>query len=274
MAVAATETISTTEPTGFDGYPNSRDLLEKYAGYSADEIEDAVLSLRDRAWETFPFPRIGAFDFLDLALSNRTRVYHKLLTRLQAGDTFLDVGRCLGHDIRKLVFDGAPAENMFGADLLQGYVDLGYNLFRDRDTLKTKFVQANVLDDITTGAWPELVGKFDTVSFSLVLHCFPWERQVAMLERGVAVLKEGKLGTTTTGTACGVEEAPVEDWNGKVPVHNPEPFRKLMAEVEAKTGTKWKVDVALDNCYSRSDPRYSWIAPKMKRLVFELTRVG
>jgi hypothetical protein len=161
-----------------------------------------------------------------------------------------------------------------GAELRQGYLDLGYELFRDKDTLKSKFYQANVLDDIATGAWPALVGRFDVVNFSLVLHCFEREGQVAMLARGIAALKPGKLVTTIMGTACGAVEATELEWDGKVPVHSPESFRELVAEVEERTGTKWEVDVALDNFYNPDDERFNWIGAKMKRLVFELTRVA
>lgn len=229
---------------------------------------------RDRAWEVFPFPCIGVFDFLEFSLANRSRVYHKLVARLQAGETFLDVGCCFGHDIRKLIFDGAPAENLVGAELRQGYIDLGYDLFRDRARLKAKILQANVLDDITSGPWPDLVGKFDIVNFSMVLHVFPWDGQVAMLERGIQALKPAKLGTTMTGIACGNEDGLELDWDGKIPVHNPETFRKLVGEVEAKTGTRWEVKVELDNCWIVLDPRYEWMERGMRRLVFEMTRIA
>lgn len=95
-----------------------------------------------------------------------------------------------------------------------------------------------------------------------------------MLERGIQVLKAGKLGTTIIGTACGTEGGVEEDWGEKIPNHNPETFRELMAEVEARTGTKWEIEVELDNCWSVWDPKYFWIGPRMKRLVFEMTRVG
>jgi len=210
-----------------------------------------------------------------LTLSTRNRLYPRLLLRLQAGATFLDIGCCLGQDIRKLVFDGVPAENLAGAELRQGYIDLGYELFRDKEKLVSKMYQANILDDLTVEPWPQLEGKFDVVNFSMVLHVFTREEQLVMFQRGIEVLKAGELGTTILGMACGADEASVEEWHGKgVMIHNPETFSKLIEEVGDMTGTKWKVEVELDNYISMWDPKYRWIGPRMRRLVWELTRVA
>ncbi|KAI1172928.1 methyltransferase [Nemania sp. FL0916] len=253
----------------------ARQLLEQYSGIHPSEMVDELIKFRDRAWNTYPFPCVGLFDFIDLALSTRNRLYPRLLYRLQAGATLLDIGCCLGQDIRKLVFDGVPAENVAGAELRQGFIDLGYELFRDKKTLASKMYQANVLDDSSVGPWPQLEGTFDVVNFSMVLHVFPRDEQISMFERGVKVLKTEKLGTTILGTACGGDEPSVEMWYGTpVMIHNPETFQKLIEEVGEKTGTKWKVEVALDNYMSIWEPKFQWIGPTIRRLVWELTRVA
>ncbi|KAI0545618.1 hypothetical protein F4679DRAFT_560611 [Xylaria curta] len=253
----------------------ARQLLEQYGGYIPSEMAAEVTKFRDRAWDTFPFPCLGTFEFLDLTLSTRNRVYPRLLSRLQAGATFLDVGCCLGQDIRKLIFDGVPAENVAGAELRQGYIDLGYDLFRDRETLASEMHQANVLDDPTVAPWPQLLGRFDIVNFSFVLHCFSRDKQVVMFEQGIRVLKAGKLGTTIMGMASGANESHMSMWHGEgVFIHNPETFRNLIQEVEEKTKTKWKVEVELDNYINHSEPKYGWIGPKMRRLVWEMTRIA
>lgn len=223
----------------------------------------------------YPFPCIGTFEFTDLTLATRNRLYPRLLFRLQAGATFLDIGCCLGQDIRKLVFDGVPAENVAGAELRQGYIDLGYDLFRDRETLVSKMYQANLLDGPTVEPWPQLEGRFDVVNFSMVLHVFTREEQVTMFERGIKVLKTGEVGTTILGMACGAEEPSEDMWHGKaVMIHNPETFKKLIKEVEDKTGTKWEVEVELDNYLNMWVPKYHWVGPKVRRLLWEMTRVA
>lgn len=36
--------------------------------------------------------------------------------------------------------DGAPAANLIGTDIQQGFLDLGYDLFKDHDTFEGRFM--------------------------------------------------------------------------------------------------------------------------------------
>ncbi|CAF9913778.1 MAG: hypothetical protein ALECFALPRED_001367 [Alectoria fallacina] len=98
-------------------------------------------------------------------------------------------------DIRKLVFDGAPSENILGADLRPEFIDLGYDLFCDRDTLKSKFLIGDVFDQTTCSAFRELDGKINIVYAASFFHLFNWEDQLGMTERVVRLLTpvEGSL---------------------------------------------------------------------------------
>ncbi|KAK3325921.1 hypothetical protein B0H66DRAFT_616655 [Apodospora peruviana] len=249
-----------------------RQLLIKYSGIPAEDVEKELLALRAGAWETFPFPCIGNFDFLGLALSLRNLLYPRLLSRLQPGGArFLDVGCCLGQDIRKLVFDGAPAENLVGLELRQGYINLGYDLFRDRSKLGAKMLQGDFVNDSLDDK--EIWGRFDIVNFSMVLHVFSWEDQVRLLERGIKALKPNTSGTSIIGLACGSLDGKIEDWGGQVPAHNEESFVRLVKEVEERTGTRWEVDVELDTFFDVGDPKHAFLGPEFRRVVFELTRL-
>ncbi|KAK4444207.1 methyltransferase, partial [Podospora aff. communis PSN243] len=255
----------------------ARQLLEEYSGIHPRDIDAVVLTLRNRAWETFPFPCIGTFDFLDFQLSQRNRLYPRLLQRLQSGAKFLDIGCCLGHDIRKLVFDGVPGENLTGVELRREFIDLGYELFRDRGRFKG-FKGGMVQGDVTqsggdVGPWGELRGGFDVVNLGMVLHAFTRERQVACLERAVGCLKEGEMGTSVIGTACGAVDGEECFWHGGIPAHNSETFRGLVREVGERTGTRWEVDVKVDSSVSVWNPKHAWLDERVRGLVFEITRV-
>ena len=63
----------------------------------------------------------------------------------------LDIGCCFGQDERKLVADGAPPQNIYGADLHRGFIELDYDLFLDWEKLTSKFFTGDVL-----AAEPEL----------------------------------------------------------------------------------------------------------------------
>ena len=74
----------------------------------------------------------------------------------------LDVGCGFAQDLRQLVFDGAPAENIYGVEIENPFMELGYDLFLDRTKLPpTNFIAADVCEpDSDTKSLSE---KFDIV---------------------------------------------------------------------------------------------------------------
>jgi SAM-dependent methyltransferase len=195
---------------------------------------------------------------LELNLSQREDLYPRLLARLRAGDTFLDVGCCLGQDIRKLVFDGVPGENLTGAELNQGFLDLGYELFCDADTLQATFLNANILEEggILLGGYR---GKFDVVQLGMILHLFSWEEQVKVFEHTIKLLKPDKPGTSIIGQATGhLDGISSLGWTKDSFKHNVESFKHLVAEVESTTGTRWEVKAELDTGLSIFDGKRTW----------------
>lgn len=80
----------------------ARKLLEEYSGIPHDQVLDHVKALRDRAWELFPFPCIGMGRFLDLSILTSPN-YDEIAARLKGGQKLLDLGCCLGQEIRQLV---------------------------------------------------------------------------------------------------------------------------------------------------------------------------
>ena len=102
------------------------------------------------------------------------------------------MGCCFAQDIRKLVSDGAPSENTYGVELRRDFIDLGYDLFRERDTLKSKILIIDIFDDGADPWSTQLEGKIDIVYAASVFHLFNWEEQVRMAERVVRTLKPVK----------------------------------------------------------------------------------
>jgi hypothetical protein len=52
----------------------------------------------------------------------------------------------VGTDVRKLVYDGYPAENVFACDIRHEFIDIGYELFNDKDQCKIHFFQSDVFE--------------------------------------------------------------------------------------------------------------------------------
>ncbi|KAK7733032.1 hypothetical protein SLS53_008361 [Cytospora paraplurivora] len=256
----------------FRGVPeDARELLEGYSHVPSQEIENYVLEARDKAWDVWPYPCIGQFRFLNLSL-HRQQSYPLIVRRLQEGAKYLDIGCCLGQDIRKLVADGAPSENLYGAELLGDFIDLGYDLFRDKETLKTRFIQADILDP--NSPIQELKGSIDFIHLGMVLHVFGWEDQRKLLETSVQILKP-QPGTLIIGQAVGHTEGIYSTGRDSGSFrHNEESFRRLWGEISERTGIRFDVRAALDKGLGVAEGLRKWDVTEARRLEFEVERVS
>ncbi|KAJ9145285.1 Methyltransferase [Pleurostoma richardsiae] len=253
------------------------DLLVNYSHIPPSEVDKHVIELRDRAWQIHPYPCLGQFRFLELNLSERGALYARLLATLRAGGRFLDIGCCLGQDIRKLVHDGAPRGSAAGAELNAGFIEIGYELFRDRETFGAPIVQANILEPVDAEGAPlaQFLGQLDVVQLGMILHLFTWAEQVAAFENAIKLLNNGVKGTLIIGQASGNLDGVATGgaWGRQTFKHNVETFEKLVKEVGSRTGTEWNVRAELDNGLSIYDGKRTWDDPKTRRLLFEVERV-
>ncbi|CAO2651828.1 Nn.00g001110.m01.CDS01 [Neocucurbitaria sp. VM-36] len=224
--------------------PATRDLFEKYSKVPPDDVTSHITQVRDQAFKTFPYPCLGHWGFLDLSIGE-SRAYNEVLSRVKNGDQFLDLGCCMGQDIRKIVSDGAPSEHTHASDLKQDFWDFGYDLFVDKSTLKTTFIQADIMD--ADSKLNELNGKINIVYASSFFHLFDWEGQIKVAKRVIELLKaeSGSLilgrqgGKPVAGDFSHVKKDMTSYW------HNVESWTKLWEQVGQETGTEWKVEAAL-----------------------------
>ncbi|PQE24513.1 methyltransferase domain-containing protein [Rutstroemia sp. NJR-2017a WRK4] len=225
----------------------ARELLENYSKIPPSEVESHVYNIVrfpftkecNKAWSVFPFPCIGGFRFLDLAIAS-SPYYPTLLSRLSTSDTkFLDLGCCVGQELRKLVHDGAPSEKLYGCDLRSEFYDVGYDLFKDKDTLKTTFLTADIFDEENEDL-KKLEGDIDVVYAGSFLHLFGWDDQVKICKRLTKILK--KEGSVVMGRQVGEvtagERTHTVDTSRTLFVHNKESFERMWKEVGESTGTK------------------------------------
>ena len=185
----------------------------------------------------------------------------------------LDLGCCFAQDLRKLVYDGAPASSLYGVELESQYLDLGYELFLDKDTFGAKFILANVLDE--EGPLDELDGKMDIVHLGLFLHLFDLEEQRKICERIVRLLKKEK-GVLVLGTQLGnIKPKEVPFGEGKMVFrHDEKSFESLWTEVGERTGSEWKVTATMDYGLGVGTRKRPWDDENTRRLVFEVERIG
>lgn len=283
-----------------------RDLLVQYSHIPPDDVNEHVIRVvsmawvhkpeddeaerrltepqRNRAWQVHPYPCLGQFRFLELNLSHRPGdIYARLLALLKESSTsgkvvFLDVGSCLGQDVRKLIHDGAPSFAVAGADISSTLLEQGYELFRDSPQT-VKMVEANILSPLTDegplAAWR---GQLKAVQLGMILHLFDWEEQVTAFANAIALLNDHE-GVSVFGQATGnldgretrtLSPGGVERKTWK---HNVNTFEKLIKDVEQRTGTRWIVHAELDEALSVNDGKRTWDDPKTRRLLFEIQRI-
>lgn len=187
---------SHSEPTIPDDFA---ELLESYSGISRGAAQlTHVMSLRDAAYQAHHYPCLGLYRFLILALSKNPLYSSYVLPLLKAAapsdpepPILLDFGTCLGQDLRKLIYDGAPSSLLYGSDILPDFIPLGYRLFRDERTFPTSrfLVPADGFDPSPSNVLTALDGKCAIVHVSAVFHLFNYTDQSTLAKRIVRLLQ-------------------------------------------------------------------------------------
>jgi hypothetical protein len=116
---------------------------------------------------------------------------------------------------------------------------LGYDLFKDKDTLKTTFFSADIFDEENENM-KKVEGDIDVVYAGSFLHLFAWDGQVKACKRLTKILKkEGSvvMGRQVAEVTAG-ERAHIVDKSKTLFVHNKESFERMWKEVGESTGTK------------------------------------
>lgn len=173
--------------------------------------------------------------------------YDSILQKIKEGQQYLDLGCGFGQNIRKMVFDGASAENITGADLSQTLIDCGFEYFQDKATLKSKFIIGDILNSESAN-FVQASGQFDIIFTAMVYHLWGWKDQVKACIETTKLLK-AVLGSTIFGwqlgsNPAGEVERKLDDSRKQHRMmyqHDAESFKKMWEEVEQATGVKWDV---------------------------------
>ncbi|GJD08523.1 hypothetical protein Gasu2_28200 [Galdieria sulphuraria] len=168
-------------------------LYQLFPGMTKQEIVNRALLIRKEAMEKeSPHRCVEGLFFLKETLyknSFNSEAFPK--DKLPTLRIF-EVGSCFGVALRKLVLDGASRDNIFGVDVSDTFVRLGYQFFDDKASFGDRIRVLNVLADnffdvVHSWAGPE---PFDVVIANLVFHCLPDHNDV-LAERAYKLLKPG-----------------------------------------------------------------------------------
>ncbi|OTB01094.1 hypothetical protein M426DRAFT_64670 [Hypoxylon sp. CI-4A] len=233
-------------------------LLEEWSNVAPDDVIQHIYRARRKAWRVFPWPCIGEFWFVEQGL-RRHPDYSDVLKRMTSSNSrFLDIGSCLGQDIRTLAHDGAPTSNLYGVDVLPGFKDVGYILFRDSDRIDpSHFITSNIFTNDLTGRndLTKTRGTWDIIHVSMFLHLFELPEQEAALKNIMRLLKPIP-GSTILGTEPGsleadvaVQKAPFCDLGKSIAAfrHSRESLKSSLEKVADALILEAKVWTAYDN---------------------------
>ena len=228
-----------------DNIPTSMaNLLQSYSHIpQGQEQLDHVVKIRNQAYKSHPYPCLGRFRFLQLDLASHPLYKTEILPRMtpskddKQAPIFLDLGTCLGQDLRKLLHDtSAPLTTLFGSDIVPAFIDAGYALFNDSALLpRSQFlVPADVFDTSPENTLSVLDGKVDILHVTAVFHLFAEAQQRAVAERCLRLLRkeEGTRGLILGAQVGNVaaEEREKRDGTGMWR-HSEETWKGLWEEV-------------------------------------------
>lgn len=183
------------------------------------------------------------FFFLDLGICELP-LYPTVVKRLKKNEKLLDLGCCFGQDVRKLVYDGVPAENVNGGELHGGFIEVGYKLFRDKHKLKSNMFQADIFDT-TNDQLNALTGQMDIIYTGSFFHLWNWADQVTVACRLVELMASKKDSVILGRQAGNLHPGEIPhriNQEGTMYQHDPSSWERLWEEVGERTGTSWRVE--------------------------------
>ncbi|RVD84790.1 uncharacterized protein DFL_006513 [Arthrobotrys flagrans] len=236
--------------------PYTLDIFQNYTQIPADQVAAHIIRVREKAWEVYPYPCIGNFRFLDFAIIE-SPIFTTALSKLKSGGKYLDLGCCFAQDLRALVYAGIPSENLYGADLQSGFIDLSYELFKDGDSLKSTFFKGDIFDFSTftpirgntsdQTLFQKIKGDIDIISARSFLHLFGPEQEFKAACQIVEILKD-KPGSIMVGRQVGSFTPGIESISlagREVFRHDPQTWKEFWNRVGEATNTKWDVQAKL-----------------------------
>lgn len=132
---------------------------------------------------------------------------------------------------------------LFGADLESRFIALGYDLFRDKDTLGATFVTGDLLDP-DDGRLDRLAGLFTIVHADSFFHLLSWNQQLYAAKRLISWLNPDLKNGFIYGTHMGTDFPVDVDVAGNRPyLHSRASFQTMWDEAGRMTNTRWRVEV-------------------------------
>ncbi|KAI0320795.1 hypothetical protein OF83DRAFT_1162217 [Amylostereum chailletii] len=125
--------------------PSPFELAFLKAAISDDECEIRARVEDVQKDHKHPYPCIRAYHHVSLMMS-MNKIYPRIVQagKDNADAVLLDIGCCMGTDVRKLTSDGFPASQILACDLRSEFLALGHKLYADVATCSIHFFPADI----------------------------------------------------------------------------------------------------------------------------------
>ncbi|TFY73907.1 hypothetical protein EWM64_g10105, partial [Hericium alpestre] len=108
--------------------PEEKEFFDRWTGiHDEDELKRHILDCQAKAYAVFPYPCIRTFSFLRLKIMNLPGYQNLLkLGRERKDAIFVEFAACFGQELRKVVQDGFPLDNIVATDRNSGTPSLPF----------------------------------------------------------------------------------------------------------------------------------------------------
>jgi hypothetical protein len=184
----------------------------------------------------------------------------------------MKVGCFVGHDLRRLVYDGALSANLYAVDIFSHW-EVGFEMFRDQSHFDAHFISADIQSE--NPALSLLKGKVDVISIFQVLHQCDWNGQMKAAKILTTFTKPGWMIignqiANPKAQVCKLRSIPIPVYR-----HNPESLAKFWNQVGDETGTKWKTQAWMQSFeqigWDAQDG--AWMEPGVAMIQFAITQI-
>ena len=174
--------------------------------------------------------------------------------------------------------ENVPSTQLYGFDLEPAFIDLGYELFQDRDKLLATMLSGDVLADINT---PDdltvLEGRMDIVHAASLLHSWGWDDMITAAKRLVSLTHQHSIIVGNQMGSLDPGEYPMPTGKGFNFRHDVESMARFWNQVGDETDSSWKVE---SNLFLppvvKENSEHSWAKadPNIRMIWFCATRIS
>lgn len=148
--------------------------LKLFKNLTPNEIQKRAQPIQSQALEIQRYRCIENYKFLYPRISS-----HPKFSEFNFNNRYiLDIGCFFGTDLRYLATLGANEKKLYGIDLVEEFVQLGFDLFGDKENCQMNFFGGNILESMELKTFDETTDivkfndlpPFDIVHAGSVLH--------------------------------------------------------------------------------------------------------